>query len=167
MKSNYYILIIEDEAPVRDAVLRDVEKFENYFPVEAVQSAEEAEELIAAIQNEGGKIALILCDHLLPVKNGVDFLIESMQFPITRHAKKVLVTGQAGHQDTINAVNNAGLDFYVSKPWKTEDFQQVVKKQLTDFVLKEPGLDPIPYMGILDGAKIMDHIRNSGLAADS
>jgi two-component system chemotaxis response regulator CheY len=166
MKTNHFILIIEDEAPVRDAVLRDVELFENHFPVEAVQSAEEAEQLIKAIAEEGGKIALILCDHLLPVKNGVDFLIESMNYPITRYARKVLVTGQAGHQDTINAVNKAGLDFYVSKPWKTEDFQKVIREQLTTYVLHESGIDPIPFIGVLDGARIAEHIRNAGLASD-
>ena len=65
MSTPYYILIIEDEAPVRDAVLREVEEFHHFFPVEAVESAEEAKEVIDMIEKEGGKIALILCDHLL------------------------------------------------------------------------------------------------------
>lgn len=167
MKNPYYILIVEDESAVRDSVLRDVEPFENIFPVEAVQSAEEAEQIIKEIDKEGGKVALILCDHLLPVKNGVQFLIESMEYPVTRYAKKVLVTGQAGHQDTILAVNKAGLDFYVSKPWKTEDFQKVIKEQLTTFVLHEPGLNPIQYMSVLDGARIMESVRRKGLQSDS
>jgi len=162
MSTPYYILIIEDEAPVRDAVLREVEAFENFFPVEAVESAEEAKEVIDMIEKEGGKIALILCDHLLPKKNGVEFLIESMEFPITRYARKVLVTGQAGHDDTIMAINRAGLDFYISKPWNTENFTNVIKEQLTTFVLKEDGFNAIPLMGILDGVRIMEHVRKTG-----
>lgn len=167
MKTPFYILIVEDEAPVRDSVLRDVEPFENVFPVEAVQSAEEAEQIIKEIADEGGKVALILCDHLLPVKNGVQFLIESMEYPVTRYARKVLVTGQAGHQDTIEAVNKAGLDFYVSKPWKTEDFQNVIKDQLTTFILREPNVNPIPYMSVLDATRVMKHVRETGLQSDS
>lgn len=166
MKTPFYILIVEDEAPVRDAVLRDVEPFENVFPVEAVESAEEAEQMIREIEKDGGKVALILCDHLLPVKNGVQFLIESMKFPTTRYARKVLVTGQAGHMDTIEAINKAGLDFYVSKPWKTEDFQKVIKDQLTSFILHEPGINPIEFMSVLDATRIVEFIRISGLQSD-
>lgn len=167
MKTPFYILIVEDEAPVRDAVLRDVEPFENVFPVEAVQSAEEAEQVLKEIDAEGGKVALMLCDHLLPVKNGVQFLIESMEYPVTRFARKVLVTGQAGHQDTIDAVNKAGLDFYVKKPWKTEDFQNMIKDQLTTFIINEPNVNPISYMSVLDATRIMNHVRKTGLQSDS
>ena len=166
MKKQFYILIIEDEAAVLDAVLRDVEPFENYFPIEAVQSAEEAEEVIKEIEKEGATIALLLCDHLLPVKNGVEFLIESMQYPVTRSAKKVLVTGQAGHQDTIQAINKAGLDFYVNKPWDTEDFQNIVKEQLTSFILEQRDINPIQFMPVLDGTRIVEHIRKTGLQTD-
>lgn len=163
METKYYILIIEDEDPVRDAILRDVEIFEDLFPVEAVQSAEEAEEMIQEIESEGDKVAVMLCDHLLPVKNGVQLLVESMEYPATKHAKKILVTGQAGHEDTIEAINNAGLDFYVSKPWQTEHFQKVIKDELTAYVIKEPGLNVIQFMGILDAQKIAEYMRKSGL----
>ena len=66
----------------------------------------------------------------------------------TRAARRVLVTGQAGHEDTIRAINEAELDHYVAKPWDPEEFRAVVREQLTDFVLTKldvlTGLEQIP-----------------------
>ena len=55
-------------------------------------------------------LSLILADHRLPGRDGVDLLVELHRQPDTAVIKKVLVTGQADQQDTIRAVNEAGLD---------------------------------------------------------
>jgi two-component system chemotaxis response regulator CheY len=73
----------------------------------------------------------------------------------------VLLTGQADHQDTIRAINDAGLDWYISKPWQLEELQAVVVRQLTDFVV-DVGLDPLPYVSELDGARLMDAYARRG-----
>lgn len=68
------------------------------------------------------------------------------------------VTGQADQSDTIKALNQAGLDYYVAKPWDPQTLRNVVREQLTDYVL-ETGIDPLPYMPILDEVRIMESIR--------
>ncbi len=47
----------------------------------------------------------------------MDFLVELNGDPATRPIRKVLITGQAGLEDTIRAVNEADLDHYIAKPW--------------------------------------------------
>ena len=48
----------------------------------------------------------------------------------TAAARKVLVTGQADQDDTIRAVNEAGLDHYIAKPWDPAHLQATVRAQI-------------------------------------
>ena len=79
-------------------------------------------------------------------------LVEMADDERTANARKVLVTGQADQADTIRAVNEAGLDHYIAKPWRAARLQEVVRAQLTDFVL-EAGLDPLAHPRALDAAR--------------
>ena len=103
-------------------------------------------------------LALVLADHRMPGTTGVDMLIAMEDDERTAVARKVLVTGQADQADTIRAVNEAGLDHYVAKPWRPQDLQAVVRDQLTDFVLVT-GMDPLPHLRALDGARAMEMLR--------
>lgn len=160
MDEKIYILIVEDELEVMEALVRDLEKFETIFPVEAANNAREATEVIDYIIDHGHKIGLVLCDHVLPGKNGVDLLIDMQGRAETAKSKKVLVTGQAGHEDTILAINKADLDHYIAKPWSQEELEQVVVNELTDFVIKnEKNL--LPYMQLLDADRLSDALRKN------
>ena len=72
--------------------------------------------------------------------------------------RTVLVTGQADQSDTIRAVNQAGLDYYIAKPWDPDELRETVRDQLTEFVL-EAGVNPLPYVGVLDAVRVMEAIR--------
>ena len=108
----------------------------------------------------GDRVALIFCDHQMPGTLGVDF-IRMNRFPL-RGGPKSALTGQVGHQDTIRAINEAGLDHYVSKPWTQGNSCEVAKEQLTAFVIAQ---DPEPqrFSDLLDGARIFAHIHEQGL----
>jgi len=160
MDHQIYILVIEDELEVMDALIKDLEDFEDIFPIESANNTEEAQLIVSNIIESGDEIGLILCDHVLPGQNGVDFLIslESQQDFI--HTKKVLVTGQAGLEDTVSAINKANLNYYISKPWTNSGFHEVVIKQLTDFVI-ERKLNPLKFMGLLDSVRLSEAMRNN------
>jgi response regulator RpfG family c-di-GMP phosphodiesterase len=70
----------------------------------------------------------------------------------------VLVTAQAGHQDTIKAVNQADLDHYIAKPWSVEDLLQVARKQLTDYVVGEQD-NLLPYLQVLGSPRLMAAVQ--------
>ncbi|MEX0844629.1 MAG: response regulator [Balneolaceae bacterium] len=162
MDEKLYILVVEDELEVMEALVKDLEKFETYFPVETANTAKEAEEVVDYIIDHGHKIGLILCDHVMPGKSGVDLLIEMQNRPETSASKKVLVTGQAGHEDTVLAINKADLDHYIAKPWTRDELEEVVVAELTDYVIAhEKNL--LPYMQILDAEKLSNAIRKNQL----
>lgn len=165
MKPKIYILIVEDEPEVLDSIVRDITEFEEHFEVEMADTAEEAEEIISEITEGENLIGLILCDHVLPGKNGVELLIEMQQNEKTKPTKKVLITGQAGLEETVKAVNEADLKHYIAKPWEKSELVKITRNLLTDFVIKQVK-DPLPYMQILDMEKIADHLRTGGGMTD-
>lgn len=152
------ILVVEDEPEVRDAVVGDLAPFAGVVRIEPAEDVEDAWEVVTDLEDDGDVLALVLADHRLPGRSGVDMLVEMSGNEQTAAARKVLVTGQADQADTIRAVNEAGLDHYIAKPWQVEDMQAVVREQLTDFVL-EWGIDPLPYLPALDGVRVMEDLR--------
>ena len=159
--SNVVILCVEDEAEVRDAIIRDLEPFQQHFRIECVEDVNEAREVVADLQKEGDVLGLILCDHVLPGTTGVDFMVEMNHNPLYSSLRKVLLTGQAGHEDTIKAINEGHVNHYVAKPWRAADLQAVVRNELTEFVI-ETSDDLMPYVAILDSAKLLDAISQRG-----
>jgi two-component system chemotaxis response regulator CheY len=153
------ILCVEDEPEVRDAVMRDLAPFDGHFRIECAEDVEDARLVISECEASGDPVGLILCDHLLPGTRGVDFLIalsgERPEDPV----RKVLLTGQAGHDDTIRAINQAHLHHYIAKPWTPEDLHEVVRDQLTHYVIATPG-DLMPYLAILDAPRLLDVIAH-------
>tara|TARA_R110002124_G_scaffold208776_1_gene375084 strand:+ start:4410 stop:4907 length:498 start_codon:yes stop_codon:yes gene_type:complete len=162
MDHQIYILVIEDELEVMDALIKDLEDFEQTFPIESANNTKEANLVVNQIQEAGDEIGLILCDHVLPGENGVDFLIGLESRNEFSETKKVLVTGQAGLEDTIKAINKANLNHYISKPWTKDGFQNVVVTQLTDFVI-EKKYNPLQFMAVLDSVRLAEAMRNNTL----
>lgn len=160
--SRLVILCIEDEDEVRDAVVRDLEVFEPAFLVEMAEDADDARQVVADTADAGDEVALVIADHRLPGMQGTDFLIELHGEPATAMARKVLLTGQAGHDDTIRAINQADLDHYISKPWTPEDLHAVVREQLTEYVLDNVE-DVLPYVAVLDGPRLLERLAKDTL----
>ncbi|MCC5927881.1 MAG: response regulator [Cyclobacteriaceae bacterium] len=153
-----YIICIDDQREVLNTVVKDLESFENFFVIEACESAIEAWELIEEIDDEGDQLALVVSDHVMPDKSGVQFLTELYEdgrFALTR---KILLTGLATHKDTITAINKAKIDTYIEKPWKKEQLIGDVKKMLTFFVL-EAGLNYEKYIDALDQQTLLGELR--------
>ncbi len=155
------VLCVEDEPEVRDAVIRDLAPFKPMARIEAAESVDDAHAVLEEAKSDDQKIALILCDHLMPGTHGVDFLINLQSDPDYKPTRKVLITGQAGLEDTVRAVNEAGLHHYIAKPWKAETLQDVVRTQLTEYVLKTQD-DLTPYVATLDGARLLEAIASRG-----
>ena len=160
--SDITILVLEDEPEVRAAIARDLEIFADYFRIELERRGRRCP---GGHRGRSGRTAaevgLILCDHLLPGLRGTDFLIELDRDPATAPMRKVLLTGQAGHEDTIRAINEGGLDHYIAKPWTVDELHAVVREQLTEYVLTETE-DLLPYVNILDGPRLLEAISERG-----
>jgi response regulator RpfG family c-di-GMP phosphodiesterase len=159
--SEIYIICVEDEPYVLDVVIRDLAELEDLFPIEVANSADDARQIIKEIREAGNRIGLAICDHIMPGDKGVDLMIEMQNDPFTEHTRKVLLTGQAGLEETIEAVNKAKLNRYIGKPWKPEELLAVAKDELTSYVIKHEE-DLIRYMNVLDAARLQEVIREKG-----
>lgn len=155
--SDVFILVVEDEPAVRDAIARDLAPFTPAFRIEVTEDASDARAVLEEIAADGHRVGLVLCDHLLPGERGTDFLIALHGDPATHPIRKVLITGQAGHEDTIRAINEADLDHYIAKPWQPEELQRVVRNELTGWVIDHAD-DLLPYVAALDGPRLMEAI---------
>ncbi|QBG46473.1 response regulator [Verrucomicrobia bacterium S94] len=155
------ILCVEDETEVREAILRDLKPFADTFRIEAAEDVSDARDVLQEFKDEGIELGLALCDHMMPGESGVEFLVSLENDDEYQNSRKVLITGQAGLEDTVRAVNEANLHHYISKPWNPEKLTEVVKKQLTDYVI-ENAEDLKPYVACLDGARLMTEIAKFG-----
>ena len=152
------IICVDDEREVLAALKRDLAGFKDYCNLTYCESAEEAQEVLEDLDAEGRPVALIVCDHIMPGKNGVDFLIELNKDSRFARTKKLLLTGLATQQDTIQAINQAQLDRYIEKPWAAESLIQVMKVLLTEFVVGA-GMDYSAAMEILDQPTLYKFLR--------
>jgi len=96
----------------------------------------------------------------MPDETGVEFMVRLQGKPEYVRSEKMLLTGQAGLLDTVKAVNEAGLNYYLSKPWKTNELQSIVKKLLTDYVTTN-STDLLRYFSTLDAERLSDSLRSS------
>ena len=94
----------------------------------------------------------------MPGASGTDLLAKVASDKRFAKTRKVLLTGQATHADTINAINEGHLDNYIEKPWQPEKLLGIVKKLLTLYVL-DMGLDHTEYMSVLDQQTLFSKLR--------
>lgn len=163
--STIYIMCVEDEPEVLDVIVRDLSALEDVFPIEMAVSADEARHIIKEIKEQGDKVGLAICDHVMPGDKGVELMIEMQGDEFTERTRKVLLTGQAGLDATVEAVNHARLNRYIAKPWDPDNLVSVARDELTTFVI-ENEKDLLPYMGTLDAKRIQEAIRARGSISD-
>ena len=161
--SELVIVVVEDEPDVRAAIVRDLEPVAGGVRVDEADTVEDARIAMAEAAEAGDHVGLILADHRLPGQSGVDLLVSINADPELHQVRTVLITGQAGHQDTIRAINEAGLDWYFSKPWDPDELVSVVVQQLTNYVI-DAGLDPLQFVQVLDGPRLLEQYARRGRA---
>ena len=155
------ILVVEDEPEVRAEVVRDL-SFAGMIRVEQADDVADARDAIDEVNRAGDHVGLIVADHRLPGgESGVDLLVSLKENPATRAIRTILLTGQAGHEDTIRAINDADLDHYFSKPWDPNELAAVAVRLLTDFVI-DVGIDPLRYVRELYGPRLMAAFAKHG-----
>ena len=159
MNNKSKIISVDDQREVLAALEKDLQVLSRFFDLFFCESAEEAKEVIEEIDAEGGHIPLIICDHIMPGMNGIDFLIDLNQDERFKKIRKMLLTGLATHKDTINAINEADIDFYVEKPWEKETLLDAIKKLVTRYVV-DVGMDYSEFNEVLDPTSLYQAIRD-------
>ncbi|MFQ5945396.1 MAG: response regulator, partial [Anaerolineae bacterium] len=110
------ILAIDDDPTVLNAVDRDLRaQYGREYRILKATSGQEALDALKELQLRNQAMALFLVDQRMPGMTGVEFLLEARSlFP---EAKRALLTAYADIDAAIGAINDAGLDHYLMKPW--------------------------------------------------
>ena len=100
------LLLIEDEKPVMDLLVRILS---NDYEIFTAPDCEAAGEIL-----EEQDIEVIICDHGLPGESGLDFLSRIRHdFP---YIQRILLTGQRDLELAIRAINEGDVHRYLPKP---------------------------------------------------
>lgn len=124
-----YIVCVDDEPAILTTLSQQLkEAFGDSHRIETATSAAEALEIVDSIVEQEGVLEMIISDQVMPHERGDELLSKIHErFPETI---KILLTGQAGMNDVVNAVNHGGLNYFVAKPWDGE----TLKKKLGEFL---------------------------------
>lgn len=110
------ILTVDDDAEVLRAVERDLRrKYAAEYRVLRAESGQAALEIVRELQVRNNAVALFLVDQRMPGMSGVEFLEQAIK--LYPNAKRALLTAYADTDAAIAAINEAGIDHYLLKPW--------------------------------------------------
>lgn len=114
------VLVVEDEADVREA-LREIIEYEGFQVVEAANGKEALDYL-----RKNTAPCLVLLDLMMPVMNGFDFLAAVKREP-TLHQVSVLILSAAARDKLDEAMKDSSAKGYLTKPVQLQPLLAAVK----------------------------------------
>jgi thioredoxin reductase (NADPH) len=110
------ILVVDDDAQVLAAVRRDLRaRYREHYMVVGATSGAEALAAARELKSRGDALAMIISDQRMPGMLGNELLAQSIEF--YPRARRVLLTAYSDIDAAIRAINEAHIDYYLSKPW--------------------------------------------------
>ncbi len=130
--SKQAIICIDDEAIVLDSLTEQLQiEFGTQYAIEVAENGDEALEIFEEYIGTDIEVPVVIADFIMPGMKGDELLgkIHKLK-PDTRN---ILLTGQASLEGVSNAVNNANLYRYISKPWDKSDLILTIREALRSF----------------------------------
>lgn len=160
------ILCVDDEDIILISLKNHLKKnLKDDFQIEIAQSAEMGIEIIEECIAEDIHIPVIISDQIMPGMKGDEFLIKAHQ--LIPKTKKIMLTGQANAEAVGNALNNASLYRFLSKPWHPEDLNLTVQEAIRSYYLdrnleeKRKDLEKALYFNHFTGHPNMSSLENA------
>ena len=114
------VLLVDDEAEICTVLELGLK---DYFDIESARSAEEAELMLATRSYD-----VIVCDHLMPVEEGMSFLTRAMtRFPKVR---RILMTGYTNPELLARCTGLADLSACLVKPVRASELMVAINKAI-------------------------------------
>ncbi len=121
------ILCVDDEKIILHGLKSQLKKaFRDECEIEITESGDEALEIIEEAIKDGIDIPVIISDQLMPGMKGNELLRKVHH--ILPDTVSILLTGLADAASVGDAVNNANLYRYISKPWDGTDLILTVQE---------------------------------------
>ncbi len=97
-----------------------------------VFTAESGQEGLEVLSREA-QIGLIVSDQRMPGMNGAAFLEKARE--IAPDPLRIILTGYADIQATMDAINKGGAFRYITKPWNDDELIQTIRDALSRYTL--------------------------------
>jgi YesN/AraC family two-component response regulator len=145
-EKKYTVLCVDDERDILDSLS---DTFMGTYNVKTALSGEEALKIVKAED-----IFLVVSDQRMPGMTGTELLAGVRELkPL---CKKILLTGYADVNASIDAINKSGVDNYFSKPWDDDELLSTVSHMLalykTDTFMENMLAEGTKTQGRLNGA---------------
>ena len=110
------LLVVDDDPQVLAAVRRDLRsRYRESYTVVSAASGEEALATVRELKARGDSLAMVISDQRMPGIQGNEVLARTRDvFPL---ARRVMLTAYSDIDAAVRAINEAHLDYYLSKPW--------------------------------------------------
>ena len=120
------ILIVDDEENILHSLKRTLRS--EFFDVIATPDPQEAID-----HAKRGDISLIISDHQMPRMTGVEMFKQIKV--INPHIIRIMLTGKAGLEDTVQAINEGEVFRFIRKPWDDIDLKITIRHALMQYDL--------------------------------
>ncbi|MBF0183375.1 MAG: response regulator [Magnetococcales bacterium] len=122
MTARYQILIVDDEAELRDN-LTSVLEYEGFVVHTAASGAEGIRQFSAQ------RFDIVLLDLIMPGQDGIDTMLEMRRF--SNQTRFIIMTAFATVNTAVQAIRKGASD-YLSKPFRVEELVAVIKRSLEE-----------------------------------
>ncbi len=129
-KVNYRLLVVDDDQLMLQALKRElgdayIHGVFGMYRLE-VQCFEHAD---AALQDaHEQQYDVVICDYAMPGQDGIEFLHELRE--LQPDAVRILISGAADLDVLVAAVNKAGVNYFVGKPWRDYELRIAIDRAL-------------------------------------
>jgi len=112
------LLFVDDEREITASL---ADQFHRNYHVVTAADANEALAILKLLD-----VSVIVADQRMPGKTGTEMLAEARL--INPNAVRILLTGYADIEATIQAVNEGQISFYLKKPWRSDEMEAIISK---------------------------------------
>lgn len=123
------ILLVDDDKTVLNSLMDQMRsQFKNEYAVEAVQTIQEAREVLQFLTEQNIPIKLVIADWLMPPDRTNSLLVDIKEmYPETAI---IMLSGYADDAAVEDAKQKAGLKAFIRKPWDDAALLTEAKKYL-------------------------------------
>ena len=126
------IVCVDDEKFVLDSLRTTLtQAFGEDYLIEIAEDGTDALEVVKELLANGRDVPVVISDYVMPRMRG-DELLRHIQI-ISQNTLKIMLTGQANIEGVTNAVNEADLYRFISKPWSSSQLVQIVQKAVREY----------------------------------
>ncbi|HKK51207.1 MAG TPA: response regulator [Myxococcota bacterium] len=153
------ILIVDDEEAILETMTFT---FMDLYEVLSTPDPKKA----LAILEENQPVAVVITDQRMPGMTGVELLKRVYdRFPET---VRIILTGFADSEATIQAINDGHIYGYINKPWEPDELKTIVKRgvELHELTMENRRLlENLRHANLFLEA-VMDRLRTGAIAVD-